>query len=330
MMSSSIVQLHDNSITQYRGICKKISGSIVKKWIYTGGLSPIAELESSNNVTAEFAGSLMIKNGNTYQLITDHLGSVRLVIAKNTGDIVQQMDYDEFGNVISDSNPDFQPFAYAGGLYDTQTKLTRFGARDYDAVVGRWVAKDPIGFEGNSSNFYEYCLNDPINLIDPTGRQYIPFEQSFSAYLGVEGIGAMGGYVISGAITVQGNSINVIVSAKPKSDAIDNISFYGKVSIIICDQEINSASLVNYGNAGIFEQGSSYVGEVNFELNQGTIILPDDLNINPSYQRISVRIEVGYSSNQPEGGSVFPYPYMQGMRMSQTPLIKDKKGTAMT
>ena len=147
MMSSSIAQLHDNSITQYRGICKKISGSIVKKWIYTGGLSPIAELESSNNVTAEFAGSLMIKNGNTYQLITDHLGSVRLVIAKNTGDIVQQMDYDEFGNVISDSNPDFQPFAYAGGLYDTQTKLTRFGARDYDAVVGRWVAKDPIGFE---------------------------------------------------------------------------------------------------------------------------------------------------------------------------------------
>jgi len=98
-----------------------------------------------------------------------------MVVDVNNGVIVQQLDYDEFGNVLSDSNPDFQPFAYAGGLYDAQTKIVRFGARDYDAVVGRWVAKDPIGFEGNSSNFYEYCLNDPINLIDPTGKQYIPF-----------------------------------------------------------------------------------------------------------------------------------------------------------
>jgi RHS repeat-associated protein len=254
----------------------------------------------------------MIKNGHGYQLVTDHLESVRLVVDVNCGDVVQRLEYDEYGNVISDSNPDFEPFGYAGGFYDAQTKLVRFGARDYDANVGRWTCKDPIGFRGNSSNFYEYCLNDPINLIDPTGRQYIPFEQSFSAYLGVEGIGAMGGYVISGAVTVQGNRLSVIVSAKPKIDALDNVYFYGRASVIICDNEVNSSPLVDYGNAGINEQGSSYVGEANFELNQGTIELPDDLQISSHAQRISIRIEVGYSTQQPEGNA-YPYPYMQGV-----------------
>ena len=106
---------------QNRRIGKKINGSIVKRWIYAGGLSPVAELDSAGNLTAEFVGSLMIKNGNMYQLVTDHLGSVRLVVDVNSGAVVQQIDYDEFGNVISDSNPDFQPFGYAGGLYDGQS-----------------------------------------------------------------------------------------------------------------------------------------------------------------------------------------------------------------
>ena len=34
------------------------------------------------------------------------------------------------GNITSDTNPGFQPFGFAGGLYDTDTGLTRFGARD--------------------------------------------------------------------------------------------------------------------------------------------------------------------------------------------------------
>ena len=51
-------------------------------------LSPIAELDSAYNVTAEFVGSLMIKNCNTYQLIIDHLGSVRLVVDINCGAVV--------------------------------------------------------------------------------------------------------------------------------------------------------------------------------------------------------------------------------------------------
>jgi RHS repeat-associated protein len=117
---------------------------------------------------AQFVGNLMLKNGNTYQLITDHLGSVRLVVNVSDGTIAQQLDYDEYGNITQNTNSDFQPFGYAGGLYDAQIKLVRFGARDYDASVGRWTCKDPIGFKGGI-NLYNYVINNSINDIDPKG-----------------------------------------------------------------------------------------------------------------------------------------------------------------
>jgi len=81
--------------------------------------------------------------------------------------------YDAFGNLISDSNPGFQPFGFAGGLYDADTGLTRFGARDYDPETGRWTIKDPIRFDGGDTNLYGYVLNDPVNLLDSTGLDWI-------------------------------------------------------------------------------------------------------------------------------------------------------------
>ncbi len=71
--------------------------------------------------------------------------------------------------MLSDSNPGFQPFGFAGGLYDPDTGLVRFGARDYDPVTGRWTATDPISFAGGQANLYGYVINDPVNLVDPSG-----------------------------------------------------------------------------------------------------------------------------------------------------------------
>jgi RHS repeat-associated protein len=62
-----------------------------------------------------------------------------------------------------------QPFGFAGGLQDRDTGLVRFGARDYDPQVGRWVSKDPIRFDGGDTNIYIYSGNDPINRADAAG-----------------------------------------------------------------------------------------------------------------------------------------------------------------
>ncbi|WP_062154553.1 RHS repeat-associated core domain-containing protein [Beggiatoa leptomitoformis] len=86
-----------------------------------------------------------------------------------TGLIAQRLNYDAFGNIIEDTNPEFQPFGFAGGLYDVDTKLTRFGARDYEAETRRWTSKDPIGFAGGDSNLFGYVANDPVNWVDESG-----------------------------------------------------------------------------------------------------------------------------------------------------------------
>jgi RHS repeat-associated protein len=97
------------------------------------------------------------------------VGSLRLV-ADGSGNVVKRISYDSFGNILEDTNPSFTiPFGFAGGLHDRDTGLVRFGYRDYDPEVGRWAAKDPIGFAGGDTDLYGYVLNDPINYIDPYG-----------------------------------------------------------------------------------------------------------------------------------------------------------------
>ncbi|MFH1672345.1 MAG: RHS repeat-associated core domain-containing protein, partial [Pseudomonadota bacterium] len=43
-------------------------------------------------------------------------------------------------------------------------------ARDYDPDVGRWTAKDPLLFAGGDVDLYGYCLNNPVNFVDPDGN----------------------------------------------------------------------------------------------------------------------------------------------------------------
>ncbi|MGH8601538.1 MAG: RHS repeat domain-containing protein, partial [Gammaproteobacteria bacterium] len=146
---------------QNRRIGKKVNGTLMQGFLYQDQLRPIAELDGNNNVVSRFVyadksnvPAYMIKEGVTYRIVSDHLGSPRLVINTTDGTVVQRMDYDEFGNVITDTKPGFQPFRFAGGLYDQHTKLVRFGARDYDPESGRWTAKDPIRFDSRLEPIY--------------------------------------------------------------------------------------------------------------------------------------------------------------------------------
>ncbi len=154
---------------------RKVNGVLQKGWLWNG-FRPVAELDSSSSVTARFVygadgltPSYVIKGAETYRLLSDERGSVRFVIRVSDGTVAQQIDYDEFGRVLLDTAPGFQPFGYAGGLYDPDTGLVRFGARDYSAETGQWLGRDPVGFAGGSLSLYAYVKNDPINAVDPLG-----------------------------------------------------------------------------------------------------------------------------------------------------------------
>jgi RHS repeat-associated protein len=112
------------------------------------------------------------------------VGTPRLLVNSATGAVAQRQDLDEWGHVTGDSSVGFQVFGFAGGIYDPDTGLVRFGARDYDPETGRWTAMDPIRFKGGDTSLYVYSLNDPINWNDPSGT-IIPL----IAYAGAAAVG---------------------------------------------------------------------------------------------------------------------------------------------
>ncbi len=132
-------------------------------------------------------------NGTKYYLHYDQVGSLRAVSNEN-GDVVKEIVYDTFGNIISDSNETLKvPFGFAGGLYDRDTKLIHFGFREYDPFTGRWTAKDPILFAGGDSLYIGYVGVIPVELaVDALGvKLEIYCNLTFTALFPKEFIGKL-------------------------------------------------------------------------------------------------------------------------------------------
>ena len=163
-----------------RRVGRSKSGASYRRYLLGEGNRVVAEYDQAGTIVSQFVyltrshvPDFMIQGSNVYRFITDQLGSVRLVVNVNASSastsVVQRIEYDAWGNVIQDTNSGFQPFGFAGGLWDQDTKLVHFGAREYDPATGRWLQKDPISFGGGDTNLYAYAGGDPVNHIDPTG-----------------------------------------------------------------------------------------------------------------------------------------------------------------
>jgi RHS repeat-associated protein len=139
------------------------NGALSKRFVYTSeGTSPeYLVTYTSGTITG------------TYRIISDHLGSPRLVIntdPSKADDVLLEARYSAFGIATSvRGSLGAIPFGFAGGLYDADTGLVHFGARDYDPRLGRWTSKDPILLGGGQTNLYVYVGNDPVNRRDPSG-----------------------------------------------------------------------------------------------------------------------------------------------------------------
>jgi RHS repeat-associated protein len=175
------VNLPDGRTIEYihdplgRRIAKKVDGAIVEKYIWQGLTRLLAVYDGADNLHMrfEYADDRMpvavATEGVIYYLGYDQVGSLR-VVADSAGNVVKRINYDSFGNIISDTNEAFKiPIGFAGGLHDRDTGLVRFGFRDYDPNVGRWTAKDPIFFASGDTDLYGYVLNNAINRKDPFG-----------------------------------------------------------------------------------------------------------------------------------------------------------------
>jgi RHS repeat-associated protein len=200
------VTLPDGKVIEYiqdpfgRRIAKEVDGVIVEKYLWRDLTQLLAIYDGSDNLVMRFEyadgrmPASMTRGGSTYYLTYDQVGSLRAV-EDALGNVVKRIDYDSFGNITNDSDSTFKiPFGFAGGLHDRDTGLVRFGFRDYDPDVGRWTAKDPIFFGGLDIDLYGYCVNDPVNLVDPWGLSWLVFYRGLGILLFYDREGHLQGF----------------------------------------------------------------------------------------------------------------------------------------
>lgn len=140
------------------------------------------------------AGYIRFPDKEFYYYLKDHQGNVR-VVADSNGKMVETNSYYPFGGMFTTSTS-IQPYKYNGKELDriNELNLYDYGARYYDAAIGRWCMVDSLSEKYYSFNSYNYCGNNPVRYIDPDGNGWNeawPFlkeslETSFSVGLRVE------------------------------------------------------------------------------------------------------------------------------------------------
>ena len=125
--------------------------------------------------------SISLFAGEYYYHLHDHLGCVRVVVDKNAN-VVEAFDYYPFGAELRSTvnNNQAANLRFTGKELDKESHigLYYFGARYYDAEVGRFISVDPLADLYPHMTPYHYALNNPMQFIDPTGMWVASYDSS--------------------------------------------------------------------------------------------------------------------------------------------------------
>jgi len=120
------------------------------------------------------------RNGSSYFYHADGLGSIVSITDRNRS-VVQSYEYDSYG-MVKPSTSFRNSYTYTGREWDRETGLYYYRARYYDPMEGRFISKDPIGYNGGL-NVYSYVGQNPINYKDPTGLLRVPDFDAIRQYI---------------------------------------------------------------------------------------------------------------------------------------------------
>ena len=141
----------------------------------------------STTTTTDYCGNVIYENGTQKLLLTeegyinltgtqqyhyylkDHQGNNRVVI-NQSGTVEETNHYYPFGGVFGTTG-NTQPYKYNGKEFDTKKGLNwyDYGARHYDAALGRFTTNDRFAEKYYSMSPYQYGANNPVNNIDVNG-----------------------------------------------------------------------------------------------------------------------------------------------------------------
>ena len=141
---------------------------------------------ASTTTTTDYCGNVVYENGVQKLLLTeegyvtlsdskyhyylkDHQGNNRVVISQS-GTVEETNHYYPFGGAFA-STSNVQPYKYNGKELDSKKGLNwyDYGARHYDAALGRFTTNDRFAEKYYSMSPYQYGANNPVNNIDVNG-----------------------------------------------------------------------------------------------------------------------------------------------------------------
>ncbi|OVE76005.1 hypothetical protein BVX97_02690 [bacterium E08(2017)] len=136
---------------------------------YTWGLDLSQSLQGAGGVGGLL--SVTEADSDTYTYCYDANGNV-MQLVDSAGSVQASYEYDAFGNIIASSGTmaDENPFRFSTKHYDDETKLSYYGFRYYDAGMGRWLNRDPIG-ENGGENLYAMVRNNAVDYNDYLGLE---------------------------------------------------------------------------------------------------------------------------------------------------------------
>lgn len=151
------------------------AGSVTQQYYSTPGGQLLTALDSATGRATHYihAGSRLIASGSNEQGFVfyhyNQIGST-LALTDQNGAMVGAYAYDPFGQVLAHNGSVDTPFTFVGayGVMEEPGDIFFMRHRYYDAVTGRFLQRDPIGFGGGQTNLYAYPYN-PISFIDPLG-----------------------------------------------------------------------------------------------------------------------------------------------------------------
>ncbi len=127
-----------------RRVQQTSNGTLIKQWVWCGGVQPCEERDASNNVTKRFYGQGEQIGGVNFYTTRDHLGSIR-ELTDSTGVIRARYDYDPYGRQTKLSGDLDADFGFCGYYNDTASGGWATKHRILKPDLGRWTTRDPIG-----------------------------------------------------------------------------------------------------------------------------------------------------------------------------------------
>lgn len=109
-----------------------------------------------------------------FSVINDFHGNALVVVDIHDRSRIGKYRFTAYGETSKVDTEIFNPWAYASKRLDLDLQLINFGKRFYDPKIGRWITHDPAG-KVDSTNLYQYLLNNPHLYSDPEGKYAIPF-----------------------------------------------------------------------------------------------------------------------------------------------------------